>query len=310
MTSISNIDKKKKGKSRKYALQIVDTTEKILLEKQLQIVIEELRIKNTDLENFTYIVSHDLREPLRSVDSFVKLLDKHYADKLDERGGQFMDFIKRATSRMDEMIVGLNHFSRLGKSEEKKVEVNPNQIIEEITEDLHLLRKQKQVNFHVEELPTVRVYPVEFKTLLRNLLSNAIKFSHKDKQNNIYISTEKSDNKIIFHIRDEGIGIDPKNHEKIFLIFKRLHAQQEYDGSGLGLAFCKKIVDLHDGIKDLEAKRLRTVGDPVRRFSEDALRMMRAVRFSAQLGFTIDTDTMTAISKHSDLITCSGHGHQ
>jgi len=205
-----------------------------------------LQKKNEELEQFVYIASHDLQEPLRTTTSFIELLKKKYQNELDENANKYFDFIVDASSRMKTLITDLLDYSRLGATKEW-TQVDANLVLDNVLADLGDAIKNAQAEVLSEQLPVFTGHQVEIKQLFQNLLSNAIKFRKKEIAPRIHISASDERTHWKFAIRDNGIGIDPQYKEKIFLIFQRLHSKSEFEGSGIGLAHCKKIVELHGG---------------------------------------------------------------
>ncbi len=207
---------------------------------------EKIKEQNKELEQFAYIASHDLQEPLRTVTSFAGLLEEEYSEKLDENANQYLEFISQASKRMSELVKGLLDYSRIGKGKEKVI-VDCNQIVNEIQQDLSVIISETNAQIKVENLPTISAYSTELRLLFQNLISNAIKFRKNNQKPLIKISAKKKEQYYHFLIEDNGIGIANKHIEKIFIIFQRLHNKHEYNGSGIGLAHCRKIVALHGG---------------------------------------------------------------
>jgi light-regulated signal transduction histidine kinase (bacteriophytochrome) len=212
------------------------------LEKSMAI----LENKNYELEQFAYIASHDLQEPLRTVSSFVDLLEQEHGGKLKGNASKYLYFILESTERMRNLISGLLEYSRIGR--EKIVEqVDCNEILTLVLDDLQTIIIEKKAIIESEKLPVLNAHPSELKQLFQNLISNALKFSREDTPPVINISALKQENGWEFKIKDNGIGIEEKFFEKIFIIFQRLHNVHEYEGTGIGLAHCRKIVEMHDG---------------------------------------------------------------
>ena len=206
----------------------------------------QLEAKNNEMEQFTYIASHDLQEPLRTVSSFAALLNRDYGDRLDDNGKQYLHYISQSTGRMTELIKGLLFYARIGR--ERKIElVDCNQLVAAVKEDLHLSITQTNAQITVSDLPVLEAYKMELTVLFQNLIGNAIKFRKKDVAPIVNISAKKINGIWTFKVSDNGIGIERKNKEKVFILFQRLHNKREYEGTGIGLAHCKKIVELHNG---------------------------------------------------------------
>ncbi|MBT29613.1 MAG: PAS domain-containing sensor histidine kinase [Thalassobius sp.] len=208
--------------------------------------IKQLEQKNRELEQFAYIASHDLQEPLHTVKSFVQLLKTDYHNQLDHQAQQFLSFIFQSTSRMEKLIYGLLEYSRIGKQKQLSL-VDCNKLLKEVIDDLHAKIVEAKATIHVDHLPTIDAYKTELWQLFQNLLSNAIKFRKQDVDPIIHISCIQNNNESTFSIQDNGIGIQSKFFDKIFIIFQRLHFREDFEGTGIGLAQCKKIVELHGG---------------------------------------------------------------
>jgi len=218
----------------------------INLEKKVQIRTAELEGKNKELEQFAYVASHDLQEPLRTISSFVELLKQQYESKIDEHADKYITFIVQASDRMKILINDLLDYSRIGR-EKVLILVDSNIILEQVLADLDKSIKEVNASIESEKLPMIECYPTELKLLFQNLISNAIKFRRKDIFLVIKISAQKEAKSWRFAVRDNGIGIENEFNERIFTIFQRLHTRTEYEGSGIGLAHCKKIAELHGG---------------------------------------------------------------
>jgi signal transduction histidine kinase len=216
------------------------------LERKVQQRTLELQSKNRELEQFAYVASHDLQEPLRTTTGFVHLFRKQYYGQIDVTADKYLDHIVQSSERMKMLIKDLLDYSRLGQ--EKKLQLTDcNQVMEEVLADLHKIIQETDTIIHVETLPVLQVYPTEFKLLLQNLITNAIKFRKQGDVSNICIAADNQDGFWKFTVSDNGIGIEERNQEKIFSLFQRLHSRSEYDGSGIGLAHCQKIIEMHRG---------------------------------------------------------------
>lgn len=218
----------------------------ILLDDKVKQRTSQLTKKNKELEHLTYIASHDIQEPIRTVANYIHVLKEDYKQKLDSTAVGYLNAIHRATKRMDMLAKALLDFSRLGNNKQR-TEVNCYDLIHEVIDDLQDLIQHSGAVLMVGEMPTLNVYEMEFRQLFQNLISNAIKFRHKERPPVIIISAEPVPDKWRFCISDNGIGIDPVYHERIFFIFQRLHLKEVYEGNGIGLANCKKIVEAHEG---------------------------------------------------------------
>ncbi len=229
---------------------LVAKNQEILLrenaEAESKRLIDLLVAKNEELKHFAFIASHDLQEPLRTVNSFIEALKEDYNEKLDSGANQYLSYMQEATARMKALIEGLLAYSRIGRSGQYKIE-NLQNTLADVTQNLDMAIRESQASIVIGELPTLACLPVEIRQLFQNLVLNAIKFSQKGQVPRVEISAREMPAAWEFCVKDNGIGIEPMHQEKIFKIFSRLHLPEEYQGEGLGLAFCKKIVELHEG---------------------------------------------------------------
>ena len=214
---------------------------------RLESTISELARSNAELEQFAYVASHDLREPLRMVSSYVSLLARRYSDKLDGDALEFIAFAKDGARRMDRLILDLLEYSRIGRISQP---VEPVDLSESLTEALRNLEAAiADTKTRVEQngpLPSVLAVPSEMGRLLQNLVGNAIKYRSIERDPEIHISAEDAGANWVICVADNGIGIAPEYYERVFGIFQRLHAHGEFEGTGIGLAVCRKIVQ-HSG---------------------------------------------------------------
>ena len=214
--------------------------------RKLENLNADLIAKNRELERFTSIASHDLQEPLRTIGNMTQLISRKYATNFDDQGKKILDYVTHATTRMTVMIKGLLEFSRIGNKRET-VEVNCQEVVHTIVLDFDAALKAVQGTITVHELPKIKGNPVELRMLFQNLISNGLKFRKADTPPVIEVSAKDNSTHVEFCIKDNGIGIEQADHEKIFMIFQRLNPLEQYEGTGLGLAYCRKIVELHGG---------------------------------------------------------------
>jgi len=207
---------------------------------------QQLSAKNKELEQFLYIASHDLQEPVRTISNFTGLLIRKYEKNFDNEGIKLLEFINHGSSRMIALVKGLLDYSRIGQNKKLSI-VDCNAIMEHVKNDLSMAIEDSKAEIIVDKLPIIKGYETEIRLLFQNLVSNALKFRKPDLPLKIQISAKSQDRVWQFSVKDNGIGIDPKFNEKIFQIFQRLHLQNEYEGSGIGLAHCSKIAELHGG---------------------------------------------------------------
>jgi signal transduction histidine kinase len=216
------------------------------LEKTVEQRTMELESKNKELEQFAYVASHDLQEPIRTTAGFVELLKKQYRGRLDQNADKYIDYILQSSDRMKTLIQDLLDYSRIGRQKESML-VDCAFLLKEVLADMDKSIRESETIIIREDLPVIKAYPTELKLLFQNLIANSIKFRKPATHPVIDIGAARRDGFWEFYIRDNGIGIDEKYHERIFVIFQRLHTRTEYEGSGIGLAHCKKIAELHDG---------------------------------------------------------------
>ncbi|AYL95166.1 sensor histidine kinase [Mucilaginibacter celer] len=234
------------GKVYGFAKITRDLTEKMLSELTIKQHAENLEIKNKEIEQFVYIASHDLQEPLHTISNFAYFLKTEYAHKLDDTAQMYLEFMLQATGRMKGLITNLLDYSRIG-AEKTLSEVDCNLLIAGVVANLDSTIKENGATIRYQNLPVIEAYEIELAQLFQNLLSNAIKFRDKNFAPIVEITASKEGNDWRFNVIDNGIGINPKFAEKVFLIFQRLHGRNDYEGNGIGLAHCKKIVELHGG---------------------------------------------------------------
>ncbi|GAA0714437.1 hypothetical protein GCM10009430_07630 [Aquimarina litoralis] len=224
--------------------KIVGTLIDIHSKKQSENKMKQL---NVELERFAYLASHDLKEPLRTVTSFTKLFKQEYSEVLDENGHTYLDFIENASGRMITLTNDLLQYSQLDDKSLSFETVDLNQIVKEILQDLQKTIDDNKAKILVEKLPEITCDTVQIRQLFQNLISNSLKYRKPDVAPIIQIGSEPKRRDYQFFVKDNGIGIKKEYHEKIFEVFKRLHSQEEYEGTGIGLANCKRIVDNHNG---------------------------------------------------------------
>ncbi len=239
--------KNEKGEITDSRFSWTDITELKRIENERIAYAEKLEIKNKELEQFVFIASHDLQEPLRTITSFSELLIEEYHEKFDETGKDSLNFIIHSTARMRTLVKGLLDYGRIGK-DSVMMKVDVSEIINDLKKDLSLKIAETNTTIEYNNLPDfVMGYKSELRQLFQNLILNSIKFSKLETNPKIKITAVKENGGLLFCIEDNGIGISEKHHNKIFKIFKRLHTSSEYEGTGIGLAHCYKIVDIHGG---------------------------------------------------------------
>lgn len=216
------------------------------LTEVLQEQADELKRSNEELEQFAYVASHDLQEPLRMVTSFTQLLEQRYGDRLDADGREFIAYAVDGTQRMQALIQALLEFSRVGSRGTSRAPVDMQQVFDGVITDLGKAIAESGAMVTCTPLPVVEGDPIQLGQLLQNLVSNALKFRGK-RSSAVEVSAERHGEEWHFAVRDNGIGIDPEYADRIFVIFQRLHTRDHYQGTGIGLAVCKKIVQVHGG---------------------------------------------------------------
>jgi len=217
------------------------------LEQQVKIRTAALERSNEELEQFAYISSHQLKEPLRMVASFSQLLARRYQHALDSEGQEFIEFIVDGAIRMQELIDDVLTFSKIGKQTTDLAQVSIEQVLKLSLENLKLLFAENAVILTQDSLPVIKGDETLLTQLFSNLISNAIKFKKLDQPLVIHIGAKPQDREWLFSVRDNGIGIEPQYFQRIFKLFYRLHSISDYPGTGIGLAVCKKVVDYHGG---------------------------------------------------------------
>lgn len=233
-----------------------DLTERKLAEDKMQAYMLELEMQNRELEQFAYLASHDLQEPLRKIRTYAQLIEKNFQNEVLAR--KYFDKINASASRMSELIQSVLNYSRIS-NEELKTNTDLYKIATNIISDYELLIQEKNAHIHLGNLPVINAIPLQINQLFANLVSNALKFTAGDPVIHIYSSvlrksqvknipkglTHKKYLQIVFS--DNGIGFDQQYENLIFSMFQRLHGKHEYSGTGIGLAICKKIMDNHNG---------------------------------------------------------------
>jgi two-component system, chemotaxis family, sensor kinase Cph1 len=214
--------------------------------EEISKALQELERSNADLQQFAYAASHDLREPLHTIAGFLKLLERRYKGRLDEKADEFIQYTIEGVNRMEMLINDLLEYSRVETKGGSFKPMNSSVALEKAIFNLRSALEGSGAEITYDLLPTVVADETQTTRLFQNLIGNAIKFRGKEKLR-IHISAEQKDREWIFSVRDNGIGIDPKFFDRIFVIFQRLHTRQEYEGTGVGLAISKRIVERHGG---------------------------------------------------------------
>jgi signal transduction histidine kinase len=207
----------------------------------------ELTHSNEELQRFAYIASHDLQEPLRTVTSYVQLLARRYKDQLDADASEFINFAVGGAKRMHALINDLLTYSQVDANSKPFAPTDCAMVLERVLANLRLIIEETGTDVSIDNPPTLMADDVQMACLFQNLIENAIKFRRRGIRPTVHIGAERADGEWLFSVRDNGIGIDPRYFEQIFVVFQRLHNQDEYEGTGIGLAMCKRIVERHGG---------------------------------------------------------------
>ena len=235
------------GRPRGTVAVLMDITDRKRAEEMLQATVQDLERSNKELEQFAYIASHDLQEPLRQVRAYVNMLKDRHADKFDGKAGQYFQFVYEGAARMSDLVQGLLAYSRVGAKDARKQPTSCHEAMDTALANLQTGIAESRARVTHDDLPTVQAEPTQLTQLFQNLIGNAVKFHRDGEEPQIHVGCRRDDGHWVFQVRDNGIGIDPDHHEKVFLIFQRLHGRDKYPGTGIGLAICKKIVEQHGG---------------------------------------------------------------
>ena len=223
-----------------------DITERKKAEEALARQAEELRRSNSDLEQFAYVASHDLQEPLRMVSTYTQLLEKRYKGKLGKNADEYIEYAVEGVKRMQKQIHDLLAYSRLNRNGHGEKSVRTAEALDQALRNLRVQIKEHRAKVNYQALPTLRGDAGQLTQVFQNLIGNALKFRAKAAPE-IHISAQPNGKEWVLSVRDNGIGLDPKFSEKIFTIFQRLHSKNRYPGTGIGLSICKRIVERHGG---------------------------------------------------------------
>lgn len=238
-----------------FAVIFKDITHRVRIENELKETLEQLKLSNSELEKFAYIASHDLKEPLRIITSFLQLLQRRYTDELDEDANDFINFAVDGSIRLHELIDDLLLYSKINTRTGEFTCVDMNDVLEIVETNLDILIKENDAVIISEKLPKIWADKTQMIQLFQNLINNSIKYRGIQSPK-IHISALNEGDKWIFSVEDNGIGIPSKYVEQIFKIFKRLHDSHEYNGTGIGLAISKRIVEKHGGMIWVDPERI------------------------------------------------------
>lgn len=235
------------GEPIRMAGSVNDITERKEAEKQREMLIEKLAASNSELERFAYVASHDMQEPLRMVKNFSHLIALEYSDKLNDEGKEYINLVSDGAERMQAMINDLLEYARIGNSEIIFVPVDANKEIKHVLENLSSLIEESKAEITYDVFPQFQGNPVQFMRLMQNLIGNGLKYQNKAHTPKVHVAIKDMGDYWCFSVQDNGIGIDKAYIHQVFEPFKRLHVWEEYKGTGIGLAVCKKIVENHRG---------------------------------------------------------------
>ena len=222
-------------------------------EQELAQKVAELARSNAELEQFAYVASHDLQEPLRMIANYTQLLAERYRGKLDAQADKYIDYSVGGATRMQALIQDLLKFSRVGRQEIERRTTDCRAVVEQALKNLQAAVQESGTQVHWNGLPVVMADASQLGQVFQNLIANAIKF-HGPETPMIQIESEKKDNEWVFTVSDNGIGVPVENWQDIFIIFRRLHTRVQYPGNGIGLSICKKIIERHGGKIWIEAQ--------------------------------------------------------
>jgi len=224
-----------------------DVTARKAADQRLQATAAELARSNAELEQFAYVASHDLQEPLRMVASYTQLLARRYQGKLGDDADEFIGFAVDGARRMQELINDLLTYSRVGTQALQLQPVDTTQLVDQVVSDLTAAIREGRATVTQDDLPVVMGDPTQLRQLFQNLIANGIKFHRPDETPRVHVSATRDDGTWTFSVSDNGIGLEPQYLERIFVLFQRLHTRTDYPGTGIGLAICRKIVERHGG---------------------------------------------------------------
>jgi PAS domain S-box-containing protein len=233
---------------------IRDITSRKQAEERLRAAAAELERSNRELEQFAYVASHDLQEPLRMVASYTQLLARRYKGKLDADADEFIGFAVDGARRMQELINDLLTYSRVGSRALELQSVDTACVVDRVVADLAGAIQDGGGQVTHDELPTIRADAIQIQQLFQNLIANGIKFRRPDVRPEVHVSARRSHDAWTFAVTDNGIGIERQYLERIFVLFQRLHSRAEYPGTCIGLAICKKIVERHAGTLTVQSE--------------------------------------------------------
>ncbi len=226
---------------------LFEDTERVRAEEAMRRYLDQLKRSNEDLERFAYISSHDLQEPLRTIVSYAQLLERKYKGMLDADADEYLQYLVKGGKRMQNLVHDLLEYSRVNTKGSELRETDASAVVEDTLPIIRTLAEANGATVTYDALPMVMADPTQLRQVFSNLISNAIKFRREGVPPDIHISARKRDGMVQFSVRDNGIGIEPQYFERIFVIFQRLHGVEAYEGTGIGLAIVKRIIERHGG---------------------------------------------------------------
>jgi light-regulated signal transduction histidine kinase (bacteriophytochrome) len=224
-----------------------EVSERSAAESALRERTDALGRSNAELEQFAYVASHDLQEPLRMVSSYVQLFERRYAGQVDPQAKKYIDYAVEGAKRMQALIAGLLEFSRVGRIDEPFGPVDTSAALDQALVNLRSAIEESRAVVTRGPLPTLTGSAGRLTQVFQNLVGNAVKFHRRDEAPSIHVSATPRPGDWLFDVKDNGIGIDPQYLDRIFVIFQRLHTRAEYPGTGIGLSICKKVIEHHGG---------------------------------------------------------------
>ena len=235
------------GSCKEWVGTCIDITERKLAEEKLVSTLQNLELSNKDLEQFAYVANHDLQEPLRMISSFTQLLERRYKDKLDQDANEYIRFAVDGAIRMQKLLNDLLEFSRIKSQAEQYEPVDASVLLGQAVANLQQLLTDNTALVTNDDLPVIKADETQMIRVFQNLIENAVKFHKKTELPKIHISCTKQDEMYRFSVADNGIGIEKQYHDKVFVVFQRLHSIKDFPGTGIGLSICKRIVERHGG---------------------------------------------------------------
>jgi len=217
------------------------------LNEELQMEREKLKAANKELETFAYYVSHDLKVPLRAIDGFSRILGEDYHEKLDDEGKRLIDIIRQNTKKMSQLIDDILHLSRAGRQDMMLTKIDLESLIQNAFNELKQSNKDRNIQLEIEPLPPVYGDRALLQQVISNLIANSFKFTGPRETALIEVGFQVGKKEYIFHIKDNGVGFNMKYSDKLFGLFQRLHGQDEFDGTGVGLSIVQRIIRRHGG---------------------------------------------------------------